>query len=124
MAKRSSSVGAVDEEMNEPFDVVITDESMPGTSGSELIRKVRQIRRTIPIMLVSGYLSAAVVQRARDAGADEVLKKPLSARELAESLERVLHTSRNAQRNEERSAAELPRQARPARRRRTAAQRT
>jgi len=26
------------------FDAVVTDESMPGTSGSELIRKIRQIR--------------------------------------------------------------------------------
>jgi CheY-like chemotaxis protein len=73
------------------FDAVITDERMPGMSGSALIREVREIRRAIPILLVSGYLGAAVVQRARDAGADEVLKKPLSARELATSLARVLH---------------------------------
>jgi len=69
---------------------VITDESMPGTSGSELIRKVRAIRPEIPIVLVSGYLNAAVVQRAREAGADEVLKKPLAARDLATSLAHVL----------------------------------
>jgi hypothetical protein len=32
-----------------------------------------------------------VATRARDAGADEVLKKPLLARDLAASLARVLH---------------------------------
>ena len=74
------------------FDAVITDESMPGTSGSELIRKMRTIRPQIPIVLMSGYLNTAVVQRAREAGADEVLKKPLSAGELAASLDRLLHT--------------------------------
>jgi PAS domain S-box-containing protein len=72
------------------FDAVVTDESMPGTSGSELIRKIRQIRPEIPALLVSGYLGAAVTQRARDAGADEVLKKPLSTRDLAATLARVL----------------------------------
>jgi PAS domain S-box-containing protein len=72
------------------FDAVVTDESMPGTSGSELIRKIRQIRPEIPALLVSGYLGAAVAQRARDAGADDVLKKPLSMQELAASLARVL----------------------------------
>ncbi len=72
------------------FDAVVTDESMPGMSGSELIRRVRQIRPTVPILLVSGYLGTAVVQRAREAGADEVLKKPLSPRELADSLDRML----------------------------------
>src|SRR5262245_38957016 len=73
------------------FDAVITDERMPGMSGSALIREVRSVRGTIPIVLASGYLGDAVVQRALESGADEVLKKPLSARELASSLARVLH---------------------------------
>jgi len=72
------------------FDAVITDESMPGASGSELIRKMRALRPTIPILLVSGYLSAAVIERAREAGASEVVKKPLSARQLQTAVERVL----------------------------------
>ena len=45
-------------------DAVITDESMPGASGSDLIRRMRAIRPTLPILLVSGYLGTAVIQRA------------------------------------------------------------
>jgi CheY-like chemotaxis protein len=63
---------------------------MPGMSGSTLIREIRKVRRTIPILLVSGYAGGAVMRRALESGADEVLKKPLSARELATSLARVL----------------------------------
>src|SRR5258708_39759860 len=76
------------------LDAVVTDESMPGTSGSELIREVRKIRPHTPALVVSGYLGAAVTQRAREAGADDVLKKPLSTQELAASLARVLQVSR------------------------------
>lgn len=72
------------------FDAVITDERMPGMTGSSLIRELRGARRDIPILLVSGYLGGMVAGRAYNAGADEVLKKPLSARELATSLARVL----------------------------------
>ena len=75
----------------ERFDAVITDERMPRMSGSALIRAIRGIRPAIPILLVSGYVGGAVVRRALESGADEVLKKPLSARELATSLARVLH---------------------------------
>ncbi len=75
----------------ERFDAVITDERMPGMSGSALIREIRGIRSAIPILLVSGYVGGDVVRRARDAGADEVLKKPLSRTSLASSLARVLH---------------------------------
>jgi PAS domain S-box-containing protein len=98
----TSSAAALEAFVTDPqqFDAVITDESMPGTSGSQLIRKLREIRPTIPILLVSGYLSTAVVQRARDAGADEVLKKPVSARELATGLDRVLHAAANRRSNE------------------------
>jgi DNA-binding NtrC family response regulator len=72
------------------FDAVITDESMPGASGSALIRRMRALRPALPILLMSGYLSAAVTERAREAGATEVLKKPLSARQLQMAVERVL----------------------------------
>jgi len=72
------------------FDAVITDERMPGISGSALIREMRGIRRSIPILLVSGFVGGLVVGRAYNSGATEVLKKPLSAQELATSLARVL----------------------------------
>jgi PAS domain S-box-containing protein len=74
----------------EQFDAVVTDESMPGMSGSELIRKMRTLKPTVPILLVSGYLGTTVVERARQAGATEVLNKPLSARRLQMALQRVL----------------------------------
>jgi CheY-like chemotaxis protein len=77
----------------ERFDAVITDERMPDISGSALIREMRGIRRAIPILLMTGYAGAAVVRRALDCGADDVLKKPLSARDLATSLARVLQAS-------------------------------
>jgi signal transduction histidine kinase len=72
------------------FDAVITDERMPGMSGSALIRAVRDIRRSVPIVLVSGNTGGIVTARAYNAGANEVLRKPLSAHELATSLARVL----------------------------------
>ena len=88
----TSSATALEAFRAEPqrFDAVITDERMPGMSGSALIREIRGIRRAIPILLVSGYVGGEVVQRALESGANEVLKKPLSARELATSLARVL----------------------------------
>jgi CheY-like chemotaxis protein len=76
----------------ERFDALITDERMPGMSGSALIREVRGIRERIPIVLMSGYVGGAVASGAREAGAEEVLKKPLSARDLATSLARVLQS--------------------------------
>ena len=100
----TSSAAALAAFMADPdrFEAVVTDESMPGMSGAELIRKIRAARARLPILLVSGYLSTDVIRRARDAGANEVLKKPLSAGELAEALARVLEAGGEAR---DRSAA-------------------
>ncbi|HEU0201106.1 MAG TPA: ATP-binding protein [Burkholderiaceae bacterium] len=87
------------------FDALITDERMPGVSGSALIREVRGLRNSMPVVLMSGYLgptadkvrasgmfwTLGMAQKAAAAlGADEVLQKPVSARDLATSLARVL----------------------------------
>jgi CheY-like chemotaxis protein len=55
-----------------------------------LIQAVRDVHRSIPILLLSGNVGGLVTARAYNAGANEVLKKPLSARELAVTLARVL----------------------------------
>jgi PAS domain S-box-containing protein len=88
----TSSVAALSAFRAEPerYRALITDERMPGMSGSMLIREVRNIRGSIPVLLMSGYIGGPVLSSARDAGADDVLKKPLSARALATSLAYVL----------------------------------
>jgi CheY-like chemotaxis protein len=67
------------------FDAVLTDERMPGLSGSALIREMRGIRGAIPIVLMSGYLRMGRVD------ADVVVRKPLSALDLASSMAKAFH---------------------------------
>ena len=58
----TSSAAALEAFRADPlgFDAVITDERMPGMSGSTLIREVRGIRAGIPTMLMSGYVGGTV----------------------------------------------------------------
>jgi signal transduction histidine kinase/DNA-binding response OmpR family regulator len=75
----------------EQFDVVVTDESMPGLTGTALARVLRSHRPDLPIVLVSGYPGAIQVQQARAAGVSEILSKPVQSREIATALARALH---------------------------------
>jgi CheY-like chemotaxis protein len=63
---------------------------MPGVTGSTIIQEVRRIDPSIPIVLMSGFVSAAAVAKARELGANDVLRKPVLAGELAASLARAL----------------------------------
>jgi PAS domain S-box-containing protein len=72
------------------YDVVVTDEVMPGLSGTELAAELRRLRPGLPIILVSGYIGPRITERAADAGVDEILRKPVQSRELAAALARAL----------------------------------
>ena len=88
----TSSLAALDAFRAEPgrFDAVLSDESMPELTGSEMARAIRAIRADVPIVLMSGYVTPALAQRARDAGVAEVLAKPLVAAEIAHCLAQAL----------------------------------
>jgi PAS domain S-box-containing protein len=72
------------------FDAVLSDETMPGMTGSQLAERIRALRGDIPILLMSGFAAAPLAARAAAVGAAEVLNKPLVARDMARSLESAL----------------------------------
>jgi CheY-like chemotaxis protein len=73
-------------------DLLITDLSLPGMDGFELVARIRndpRLRR-IPIICLSGYGGHAHEQRARDAGCDRILQKPCMPDALSEIALEVL----------------------------------
>ena len=92
----SSSMAALEAFRDAPqrFDAVLTDETMPELVGTELARQIRLLRPDIPIVLMSGYSGAQLHERARAVGIQELLRKPLQSKDIAESLGRVLLLAR------------------------------
>jgi PAS domain S-box-containing protein len=88
----SSSMEALDAFRAAPerFDIVLTDEMMPELMGTDLAREIRLLRPDIPIVLTSGYTGAPLYERASAAAIQEVLRKPLRSKDIAECLGRVL----------------------------------
>jgi two-component system, cell cycle response regulator DivK len=66
-------------------DLIVTDLSLPGVDGFELIARVRSDAslQSIPIICLSGYGGHEHEQRARAAGCDRILQKPCMPDELA-----------------------------------------
>ncbi len=72
------------------FDLLLTDQIMPGLSGTELIRGVRAVRPGLPVILCTGYSDAASRKAAAELGVVEILSKPVRQADLARSLVRAL----------------------------------
>jgi CheY-like chemotaxis protein len=79
------------------FDAVLTDETMPDMSGTDLAREMRKLRPDIPIILMSGYSGPLLAERAATAGINDLLKKPLQSRDIAASLAKVLQSFHQSQ---------------------------
>ena len=87
-----SSLAALEAFRLEPkrFDLVLTDQTMPDLTGTELAREIRQLRPEIPILLMSGFSGSQLSERAHAVGVIDVLRKPLVRRDIAEPVARAL----------------------------------
>jgi len=87
-----SSLAALQAFRAEParFDLVLSDETMPDLTGTELALEILRLRSDASIMLMSGYSGPQMSERAQAAGIIDVLRKPLVRRDIAESVARAL----------------------------------
>jgi len=72
------------------FDLVITDQTMPGITGLNLARDLLKIRPDIPVILCTGHSESVTLDKLKEAGVREFLMKPLAKKDLAEVIRRVL----------------------------------
>jgi two-component system, cell cycle sensor histidine kinase and response regulator CckA len=63
-------------------DALITDLVMPGRSGVDLALELRRRNCRVPILFVSGYAEAALLERIREVGRSSLLEKPFTLRDL------------------------------------------
>jgi two-component system response regulator HydG len=73
-----------------PVDLVITDLKMPGVSGLDLVRHVRENLRETEVMMITGYASIEGAVQAVKIGAEEYLSKPFTEEELYTAVRRTL----------------------------------
>jgi two-component system response regulator HydG len=84
-----------------PVELVITDLKMPGVSGLDLIRHVRENFKETEVIMITGYPSVEGAVKAVKIGAEEYLAKPFTDEELLSAVRRAmdkLHVRRAAQR--------------------------
>jgi CheY-like chemotaxis protein len=76
--------------------LVITDFTLPGIDGFEMIRKMRENESTrqVPVICLSGHGGRAHEQRAREVGCDRVLEKPCAPEALARTAREMASAPR------------------------------
>jgi nitrogen-specific signal transduction histidine kinase/ActR/RegA family two-component response regulator len=72
------------------FDLIVTDQTMPGMTGLEFATRARLLWPAMPIVLVSGYMAGITEEQLKAAGICEAVDKPYSNDLLASIIHRQL----------------------------------
>ena len=72
------------------FDLIITDQTMPELTGTELTREVLQIKPDMPVILCTGHSTVISEESALAAGIKKYLQKPVNRATLSQSIRQVL----------------------------------
>ncbi len=79
-------------------DLVLADVVMPGPSGYDVCRAVKQSERPVPVLLLAGTFEPFDARQARECGSDGHVTKPFDSRALIERVQALLAPGRTASR--------------------------
>jgi len=72
------------------LDLIITDIRLPGISGLEMLRKIRDRHPSVKIVMMSGITDRDIEERARAAGANIFLRKPIEMPVFLDTVSLIL----------------------------------
>lgn len=81
------------------FDLVVTDIQMPGMSGIELLRKIRDNYGDLPVVIMTGFPSVETAVSAVRLGAVDYVTKPFHPDDLTETVRRLLQVKHLSEEN-------------------------
>ncbi|GEP56602.1 response regulator transcription factor [Reyranella soli] len=80
---------------NRPFfDCIIADVRMPGMSGLDLVRKLKEEGASVPVIMVTALPDRQLDDQAISVGAQYLLGKPIETQTLLDCIERSLSSER------------------------------
>jgi CheY-like chemotaxis protein len=74
----------------ERYDIVVTDQAMPGLTGDALIQELRRLRPDLPVVLCTGFSHTMTSQKAQTLDINVFLMKPMGTDDLVRAIQQAL----------------------------------
>jgi excisionase family DNA binding protein len=76
------------------FDLIFLDLKMPDMDGVETFRRIRRTNKSVSVVIITGYATSELLQRALKQAPFGVMKKPFGAKDILRSTENFLSGTR------------------------------
>lgn len=94
MHSLTNGFDAIDYVLEHPVDVVLLDESMPGLTGLETLAKIKSLRPTLPIVMITKNETENLMEEAIGSQISDYLIKPVNPNQVLLSLKKILDNKR------------------------------
>jgi CheY-like chemotaxis protein len=81
---------SVHSESDQPFDLIISDIRMPGSTGIQILESAHNIKKLPPMILITAFPDDETRKKARQLGAAAVVEKPFDVDALVDSVREIL----------------------------------
>jgi DNA-binding response OmpR family regulator len=81
---------ALEQIQNHPFDVVVLDIKLKGEDGVEVMKRIKQIKNNLPVILLTGHMSKETNEEGLKAGAIDYIIKPINIDDLIVKLKEAV----------------------------------
>jgi putative nucleotidyltransferase with HDIG domain len=76
------------------YDVVFTDLSMPRLNGIDLLREIKKVDPTLPVVMITGFSTLDIAISAMKEGASDFIEKPFKMEKVLSTAERLIRQRR------------------------------
>lgn len=88
----NNGADALDKVSEEPFDLIILDENMPGISGLETLSRIKQMQPDVPVIMITKSEEENIMNQAIGNKIADYLIKPVNPNQILMSLKKNLHS--------------------------------
>jgi CheY-like chemotaxis protein len=87
-----NGVDAIKQAKQQDFDIILMDIHMPGISGIEATKKIREFNKSVPIIALTAITIEENLEEFYKAGFNDFIPKPFKAEDFFEKISRVLRS--------------------------------
>jgi len=80
-----------------PYDIILTDIRMPDIGGMRVLRDIKRVKSSLPVVIITGYATTKSAVQAMKLGAAEYIEKPFEPEQLLDAVARALGISPEAE---------------------------